>query len=363
MIGNTGTVKYRPPKHAWIAVVALAASFILLILPTGCRNPFAYRRPAPPRPVPVPRVPTTPCPIDGRPITTELLLQRPLAVMIENSPDARPQNGVNDACVVYEAITEGGITRFLAIYYHGAPKMIGPVRSARPHFIDLAREYDAAFVHCGQSQEALEMLTSTPQIYNLDQMKYGKPFRRDRSRAAPHNLYTSADKLRALVKQQRWGGSPAVLPIFTSDRMLTDGAPAETIDIDFHGGVKYKLRLVYDAGRGGYLRYMDGKLQTDRETGEPAVAKNILIQRVYSRQFPGSKYHTYDVTVTGSGGGIFISNRRQIPMQWSKTWDGAITSYTDAGGNALPFQSGQTWIEVLPMEGKVSINGPRTAAH
>ncbi len=153
------------------------------VLLCGCRQ-FLGNKPASPV-----------CPIDGTPATPEQIARRPLAVMIENSPAARPQSGLSQASVVYEAITEGGITRFLAIYLNGEPAVIGPVRSARPHFIYLAQEYDPVFVHCGESYEALQILARNSPVRNLDQIKYGKPFWRSRKRPAPHNLYTSSARL------------------------------------------------------------------------------------------------------------------------------------------------------------------------
>jgi len=356
MTGKTGMVNKR---RVGIAISVLCALLIAVLLLAGCRNLFSRSKARPqPRTNQQNAVSTFTCPIDGLPVSTELVYQRPLAVMVENSPASRPQSGLKDACVVYEAVTEGGITRFLAVYVHGAPKVIGPVRSTRPHFINFAREYDAALVHCGQSYEALQILATTPSIYNLDQMKHDKPFWRDRSRRAPHNLYSSAEKLRAQVQDLRWGSAPSILPNFVSKaKPLSTGPTAETVVIDFRGGVKYGLRFQYDKERGGYVRYMDGKLHTDRETGEPIVAKNILIQRVTAAQFPDSKQHTYDVTVVGSGTGLFIANGHQAPMQWKKHWDGGITSYTDDRGMPLPFQPGQTWVEVLPMEGSVTVSG------
>lgn len=356
MTGKTRSVN----KRNTTAVIALCVLVIAALLLAGCRNPLSRRHTGrTSRPDQQNTASGFTCPIDGMPVSSDLVYQRPLAVMIENSPAARPQSGLNDACVVYEAITEGGITRFMAIYVHGAPAVIGPVRSARPHFINMAREYDAALVHCGQSYEALQIFAATPAIYNLDQMKYTKPFWRDDSRKMPHNLYASAEKLRAQVQKLRWGSAPSVLPSFVSnEKPLNDGPDAEKVLLDFHGGVKYKLRFQYDKERGGYVRYMDGKLHTDRETGEPVVAKNILVQRVAAAQFAESKLHTYDVTVTGTGTGVFIANGHQTPMQWQKNWDGGITTYTDDRGMPLPFQRGQTWVEELPLEGSVTISGP-----
>lgn len=357
--GEKSIVVKRIIVFLLLMIALLAVAFV-----TGCRNPFAKRQTRPPRPPTGPGTTETSltCPIDGQPIAEDLLYHRPLAVMIENSPAARPQSGLNDACVVYEAITEGGITRFLAIFYHGSPKVIGPVRSARPHFINLEREYDAGYAHCGQSYEALQILASTPMIYNLDQLKYPKPFWRDHSRNAPHNLYASTEKLRAFVLDHYWDGAPSTLPKFVSTQTLTTGDPATTVDLGFGGAVHYKLRLVYDQQRGAYLRYMDGKLHVDRETKQPVVVKNIIIQYVKAMQFPDSKYHTYDVSVIDSspGAGIFISNGHQIPINWSKDTPTDITRYRDGNGGELPFLPGQTWVELIPTDGgKVNFQGPQ----
>lgn len=301
------------------------------------------------------------CPIDGLPTTHAALAHRPIAVMIENSPKARPQSGLSQACVVYEAITEGGITRFLVIYLHGTPPVLGPVRSSRPHFIYLAQEYDPVYVHCGESYEALQILAVAPPVLNLDQMKYSKPFWRDHSRAAPHNLYTSIDRLRSLMVSKAWDDTVPSLPNFSRGGDFT-GAPAHEVNISFGGAVHYRLRLVYDQQAGGYLRYMDGKLMEDKDTGRPIVVKNVVIERVTAAEFQDSKYHTFDVSVVGNGDGYFISEGKQSPLLWSKADNRAITIYTDDKGHPLPFQPGQTWIEVVPFGSKVTITAPTPPA-
>jgi len=334
-----------------VTLLLLCAAMIVSL--TGCRTPWDGA------PSPGGSAHETTSPIDGTTTTTEAVTRRPLAVMIENSPSARPQSGLTDASVVYEAITEGGITRFMAIYLHGAPAVIGPVRSIRPHFIDLAREYDAVLVHCGQSYEALQILATNRSLYNLDQLKYAKPFWRDHSRKAPHNLYTASDKLRAFIEQCGWEQSVNNLPHFTSSEMMTTGEAATAVNISFGGLVRYDLRLLYEPQQQVYQRYMDNVQHVDRETCQPVTAKNIIIQRVEAQQFPTSKLHTYDVRVIGSGDGIFITAGKQIPLHWSKDSVTDITRYTDQTGRPLPFQPGQTWIEVVPVTGAVSF-GPLT---
>lgn len=294
------------------------------------------------------------CPIDGLPTSEKHLLRRPLAVMIENSPAARPQSGLTKACVVYEAITEGGITRFLAIYLHNDAEIIGPVRSARPHFISLEREYNAAYTHCGQSFEALQILAEDSSIYNLDQMKYDKPFWRDHTRYAPHNLYTSTKKLYTQIQKLSWDGPESMLPSFTS-KLPFSGLPAPILFIQFPSAAKYSLRMVYDAKFGGYLRYEDGKLLLDRETKEPIVAHNVIVQYVHDMPFDTSKFGTFDVAVIGNATGFFFREGQYIPIKVHKHNERAITEFTTSDGKPLPYKPGQTWVEIVPIDGIVRV--------
>ena len=356
ILGNSERVKVFSSHKTVARIIVLVILGILVLVLAGCRPPWQSA----PTAGGTAQQPAT-CPIDGTPTTTEAVTRRPLAVMIENSPSARPQSGLPEASVVYEAITEGGITRFMAVYLQGAPAVIGPVRSIRPHFLDIAREYDPAIVHCGQSYEALQILATTPGLYNLDQLKYAKPFWRDHTRKAPHNLYTAADKLRAFLTHEKWEGEVSDLPHFTGTGQPMTGTPANTVDINFGGAVCYGLRMSYDPQRNDYPRYMDGKLHTDRETGQPIAARNIIIQRVEAEQFPTSKLHTYDVRVIGSGDGLFISGGKQMPLHWKKDSMLSITQYTDQAGNPLPFQPGQTWVEIVPITGSVLIDAPTPA--
>ncbi|MHB9026068.1 MAG: DUF3048 domain-containing protein [Armatimonadota bacterium] len=337
----------------------LVAAFGVLVL-SGCpssrrnngntgkkRNGFFYRTPIL-------------CPLDGVETTTAAISRRPLAVMIENSPRARPQSGLPQACLVYEGITEGGITRFLAIFLHGDPAAIGPVRSARPHFIYLAKEYSPVFIHCGESYEALQILVRDPYLMNLDGIKYDKPFWRDRARRAPHNLYNSAAKVRKFMTEQEWVGQAEQMPAIVTGGQVTGGTPAPIIHISFGGAVRYKLRYEYDATVGAYRRYMDGKLHVDRESEEPILVHNIIIQRVASEPFAGNQLGTYDVRVMGTGTGEFFTRGQRLPLQWRKDFDAALTAYADAGGHALPYQAGQTWVELVPLDdGKVTIEQPK----
>src|SRR6056297_2189509 len=119
----------------------------------------------------------------------EKVLHRAVMVSIENTPKARPQSGICQAPIVYEFLVEGGITRFLALFWSDIPEKIGPIRSVRPYMIEIAQEYDALLLHAGASPDGFEMLDKIDYT-NLDQIYNGKYYWRSQQRPTPHNLYT-----------------------------------------------------------------------------------------------------------------------------------------------------------------------------
>ncbi len=57
-------------------------------------------------------------------------------------------------------LAEGDVTRLLALYQSEIPANIGPIRSARSYFIDIAKGLDAFYIAHGYSPEAKTMLTN-----------------------------------------------------------------------------------------------------------------------------------------------------------------------------------------------------------
>jgi hypothetical protein len=335
-------------SQTFLSPVSLVACVLLPLLFTlvGCRaKPHGIAT----RPAPAPVAPIT-CPLDGLTCSSDKIQRRPLGVMIENSPEARPQHGLAQACVVYEGLTEGGIPRFLAIYLHQDPPVIGPVRSARPHFIYLAQGYDAAYVHCGESIEALELFNTNPTIRNLDEMRNGKAFWRDHSRRMPHNLFTSSERLRKVMQSKGWDGA-STLGTFSPAPPLTSGIAAKDVTIRFGGALGYKLRLLYDAKAGGYRRFMDGVEHKDPDTGKPLIMKNVVVQMVDMAPFAESKKETMDVTVLGGGAGYVFSAGFERVISWKKDAPASPITYTDYESKPLPWQPGALWVELVPNQG------------
>src|SRR5438270_2048317 len=164
-----------------------------------------------------------------------------LAIMVENQADARPQTGLTHADVVYEALAEGGITRFIAVYLSGDAPVVGPVRSLRHYFAFMAGDYGADVVHIGASPEGFTWRDAM-NMGHLDESAGDPGVWRVRSRPPPHNAYTdtAADRgflaLRGRQQNRRWG------PLLFSEQAPRGEAPAETVTLGFR---PWPYRVVY----------------------------------------------------------------------------------------------------------------------
>ena len=187
--------------------------------------------------------------------------QRAVAVMINNHPNARPQSGLSKADIVYELLAEGDITRFLAIFQSEMPDQIGPVRSARDYYIDLAKGLDCVYVCHGNSPEAKTMLDKG-YIDNLNGLYYdGTLFQRTTDRKAPHNSYTSFQNIEKGAKEKGYEmtGAPEPLTFLTEDEAKSlQGDAALKIEVAY-GTAASNVQYTYETTEEKYTRYSDGE--------------------------------------------------------------------------------------------------------
>lgn len=289
-----------------------------------------------PAPAPVP--PTSK--LTGLPIPDQSINQRPVtAVMIENSPDARPQAGLNQAGVVFEAIAEGGITRFLTLFQDTEPDYIGPVRSVRPYYVQWLAGFDAAVAHVGGSADALQMLKNGV-AKDLDQFSNPGPYQRVKNRYAPHNMYSSVVKLRELQQQKGFTSNYTGFERKPEAKSATPNAAS----IDFNiSGATYNPHYDYDPTTNSYLRSMAGKAHIDEKSGQQ-IAPKVVIALTMAQ---GSKgvYTTYGAI--GSGEAHFFQDGVVTKGTWSKAGDKDQIMFKDANGVAMKLNPGQTWISVV----------------
>ena len=285
-------------------------------------------------------------PVTGSP------LGRPLAVMIENHPAARPQSGLGEADVVYEALTEGGITRFLAIYRNDNVARIGPVRSARPHFIDLMQAYDPVYVHCGQSWAAEKVLAERKPA-EINQISDPRPFWRDPHRRKPHNLYTSTASIeRDVQRLNLQGGLYTDPPV--SDDPLPHGKSAPTVQIGYPYGQRYSVGYQYDAGTGRYLRVMNGQPHVDALTHRRISASTLIVQETEMRPM-GTKYGEMQIDVLGTGRCWFFRGGQYVQGTWHKEVPEMATMYFAEDGTPLLMGHAPTWVQIVPTGAPIRI--------
>lgn len=306
---------------------------------------------------------------------------RPLGVMIENHQNTRPQSGLSYADVIYEAVAEGGITRFLAMFYCQDAGEIGPVRSARTYFLDFASEYGSypLYAHVGGANasgpaDALSQITQYGWTgYNdLNQFSIGFPvFWRDYNRlghetATEHTMYSTTEKLwtfagtsRGLTNVDKDGISwdkNFVAYGFTDD--AASKPPTQTIHLEFWTSYSdYFVDWNYDKPSNTYKRNNGGVLHMDIDNNKQLSAKNIVV--LFMRQSNANDGYENNLHLLyktkGTGKAIVFKDGTEIKATWSKDTRTARTLLFDSNGNPVKFNRGLIWFEILPTDGVVSV--------
>ncbi len=324
-------------------------------------------------PIPKPIV----SPLTGVNVTAEQQKLPVIGVMIENSPDARPQSGLKDAGVVFEAIAEGGITRFLALYQDSQPGNIGPIRSSRPYYLDWAMAFDASYAHVGGSPDALQRIKDIG-VRDLDQFYNPSAYHRITSRYAPHNVYTAETQLVDLAKSKGYDTStftslarkseqpykagtstPATTPKINEPvgsnagtTATTDSRkPASSIDFAISSSF-YSAHYDYDAANNNYKRSEGGAPHMDADSNTQLTPKVVVaLAMPYSLMADG--YHS-QYNTTGSGKMFVFQDGTVQTGTWSKGDPKSQFVFKDDSGKALLLNAGQTWISIVGDPSNVS---------
>lgn len=288
-------------------------------------------------------------PYTGEEVTKEISENIAMLAIVENSVGARPQSGLNAADIVYETMAEGGTPRFIALFQKDSANKIGPIRSARPYFLELAKEYNLPFAHCGGSAEALDEIKNK-NMKSLNEMTYSQTYLRDNERKAPHNLYTSSEKLKALIKTKAYVQTPIV-------KLKFDKTYWDNDKLSNASNILLKMNSTYSTGYtysdGTYAKNMDGKSAINKEDNLPLSVKNIVVQ-ITTIKTQADNYRL-DIALVGSGDGYVISNGKFTKMHWSKKDATSQTLLTDELGNDLPLNPGKTWWNIVDKSTKIDI--------
>ena len=289
-------------------------------------------------------------PETGLPDPQGASLTRPaLWVKIENlSEQVRPQAGLDVADVVYEQITEGGITRFIALFNSQIPDVVGPIRSTRAMDADVVAPLGGIFAYSGGIADSVRLINQAP-VNAVDDTKAGPAMFRDKTRRAPHNLFGHADQL--LAK----GGKPVPPPPlfqYLANGEIFTGDPVMAFTVKYDRG--YAPTYTFDAPTGTWKRDIDAVPFT-ATSGQHVAPTNVIVQFVPCcvPSPEGGAYQT-----VGSGDAWVFTQGKVLRGKWNRTDRSQVTQFVDAAGAPVKLAPGRTWVEFAPIGLPVDVISP-----
>jgi hypothetical protein len=322
------------------------------------------------------------CPLNGEMYTKKEKeiwdKRRPLAVMIENHEESRPQSGLSFADVVYESVAEGGISRFMAVFYCGISTgnvLMAPVRSARTYFLPWVLEYDAIYNHVGGAgnciddtvDERAKALCQIDQWNIKDMDQFGISFptcyrnydRLDHPVATEHTMVCQTDKLIKLASSRGWTNVDSKGVSwdkkfepwkFKDDAKEGDRGTTNTISFVAWKGYEkaYGVEWIYDKATNSYKRNNGGKPHLDLETGEQLTAKSVVI--IFAKEIGPVDDHMHLLyNNIGTGNGLLFEDGKSEKITWEKDDRSSRTKFIGSNGKEVQLTRGQIWVHMLPI--------------
>jgi len=267
----------------------------------------------------------------------------PIAFMIDNHVDARPQAGLEKAQLIIEAEAEGGITRYLAVFASDEDlEKIGPIRSARPYFIDWAKELSALYVHVGGSPDALAKMIKENTLH-INEFYNGEYFWRGTDFVAPHNVFTSREKMSEYLAGKELETGKFFEWKFKDDAKKEDVGTSSSISIDYVIP-DYVVRWQYKADTNNYTRYLGGKKHLTVNDTE-LIAKNVIIQYVKGEVLDEAKRQSFEHI--GTGKALVCLDGFCYKGTWKKKSAEARTRFYTENDEEFEFNAGKIWVEVV----------------
>lgn len=300
----------------------------------------------------------TPSPTPTLKIVNEYSKERSFAVMIDNNVGNNNHAGLLDAYLTYEIIVEGGLSRIMAIFKDTDTSLIGPVRSSRHYFLDYALENDSIYSHFGWSTFA-ETDIKVLKVNNINGMTNGgSAYWRDKKIAAPHNVFTTISNLKEQATRLGYTLTTdkdlllkySIDPIDLSENL--DKQTATTIVVKY--SPSQNRSYTYNEETKMYLRSMNNKAHTDKETGQQLSYKNVIVQQITNKSLDNVGHQ--DLKNIGTGDGYFLTDGYAIPIKWTKDSRKNQTKYTYLDGTEVQVNDGRTFIQIVPLTQAITIN-------
>nr|WP_239534188.1 DUF3048 domain-containing protein [Thalassobacillus pellis] len=287
-------------------------------------------------------------PLTGK-VTDKSIDHRALAVMVNNHTKARPQTGLSDADIVYEVLAEGMITRFLAVFHSEIPDTIGPVRSARPYYVELAKGFDAIYIYHGAAKfideqiqkDGIDFLNGA--YYDND----GKLFERASFREAPHNSYLLTSGIKDALERKGYDMEKKMEPLpFSEKGNAADGGKlVSKLKIVYSNNPLETVSYSYNKKSEKYVRSSDGELSVEYGKEKALAVDNVFIVETKHRVVDSAGRRKVDLTSGGKG--YLLQKGKLHEVTW-KNEDGRIVPEN------MEFVPGQTWINIVPEDPGIS---------
>ena len=284
--------------------------------------------------------------VDGMCVEEENDMNPPLvAIMVENHIHAQPLSGIADAAVVYEAPVEGSIPRLMAIYpLDSDVEKVGPVRSARPYYLDWVHEYgQMMYMHVGGSPEALERI-SAEGIFDMNEFSRGWYFWRSKDRGAPHNVYTAENLWNAAF--ERYGDADADTTFASWKFQKADRCQENCItDISLsYGGGAYTPEWTFNSSTMQYDRSEFRRTDRDQD-GTAIVVDTVIVQYVDATVL--DNIGRLGIDTIGSGDAVVFQGGHAIEGQWQKENRHDRTRWFDEDNEEIELNPGKIWVQVV----------------
>lgn len=314
----------------------------------------------------------TPPPLDVNPLTglkvddVAQLNRRPIAIKVSNSPEVRPQSGLNMADLIFEHYAEGGITRFTTVFYANEPEQVGSVRSGRLIDLEIPAMYGALFGYSGSSAGVKDRIRKSdlfPDRIAAPDFGVGEPyFYRvpQEGKAFEHTLFSNPTVLRQLAEERGINQHPE-FPRYMAftESAPTGGTPTSYFEINYLAGV-CTAEWAYDATVGRWMRSTAGVVHTDYLTGKQLAFANVVI--VYANHLEtdiledtwGGGHMSIEIQVWGSGPALIFRDGQMFQGYWTRAGRDHMLTFTNGEGKPLPLKPGNTWFQLVPLDTAVS---------
>lgn len=298
---------------------------------------------------PTPTLPAT-WPLTGVP--GDVVSRPALAVKIENTSQARPQTGLEQADVVWETIVEFDVSRFIAVFHSQVPAEIGPIRSVRPMDPPAVGPTHGLFVFSGGQAGILALVRDSPlQAISHDAGAPG--LYRISARSAPHNVYGDPKALWAQADAGHQAPPPEQFVFARTPAQaaaVAQGRPATSLSLRLSAASSPAWS--WDAGTGTWLR-SEGSVPATAASGARLSAVNVVS---ITASHPASGFGAQNgasvptYTLVGSGDGVVATGGQVLDVHWRKDSADAPLQLFTANGAAAPLAPGNTWVELVPAE-------------